>query len=293
MRGPRTGDEFWSARAQVREDRFMEKLSKALAEPDRAEALSAQALANTCWAYATLGVRDPTAFAAVARAAPGRLARCDERDLATLAWSFAVAGVANKGLFAAVAEAACVDGVAALPPVRRAMWHHASLFPALEAPGVEMPSCLAGAADELRAAFVADAPSPSRAQRDVSAVLASIGFEHDFEHARPRRPSVFVASPSSRAAASPRWCAQVTAEGLSLDMAQPATRRAVEFDGPTHYVRGLDGKGPRLNGKSLYKRRLLAKMSWDVLYVPYFEWAKHETDDARRRYLQDGIATLM
>ena len=81
--------------------------------------------------------------------------------------------------------------------------------------------------------------------------------------------------------ASPRSCSEI----------ENGCRHSINCD--AGYVRGLDGKGPRLNGKSLYKRRLLAKMSWDVLYVPYFEWAKHETDDARRRYLQDGIATLM
>ena len=82
------------------------------------------------------------------------------------------------------------------------------LFLTLEAPQLGLGTHLRDFRAELRAAFVASEPSPSRTQRDVAAALSRIGWTHEFEH--------------------------VTADGLSLEMAQPGSKLAVEFDGPWH-----------------------------------------------------------
>lgn len=72
-------------------------------------------------------------------------------------------------------------------------------------------------------------------------------------------------------------------------MAQLAVKRAVEFDGPVHYLSAADGAERRLNGKSRFKQRLLHRSGWDVLHVPYFEWESLDSPDAQRAYLAKRI----
>jgi hypothetical protein len=56
-----------------------------------------------------------------------------------------------------------------------------------------------------------------------------------------------------------------------IDVALPAQKVALEADGPTHFtINRLPSK--RLLGASLLKRRLLSKLGWTVVSVPYYEW---------------------
>jgi hypothetical protein len=104
-------------------------------------------------------------------------------------------------------------------------------------------------------------------QRDVSAALARIGWAHEYEH--------------------------VTAEGISLDMAQPASKVAVEFDGPTHYLVGSsDGRRRVLDGTSKFKEKLLHRLGWKFIRVPYFEWDVLRSSAEREAYLRDKINSL-
>ena len=50
---------------------------------------------------------------------------------------------------------------------------------------------------------------------------------------------------------------------------------AIEFNGPSHYLNGTGdrkGEGRRLNGQSLMKMRLMRKLGWKVVVVPWFEY---------------------
>ena len=68
-------------------------------------------------------------------------------------------------------------------------------------------------------------------------------------------------------------------------MAQLATQTAIEFDGPCHYLTS-GGCRPQLNGSTALKKRLLAKLGWRVLNVPYFEWDPLRTASERAGYLK-------
>ncbi|KAH8052104.1 endonuclease [Aureococcus anophagefferens] len=233
-----------------------------------ADSLNPQNLGNTAWAFATAGRDAPRLFDALAREAPRKIYSFRPQNLANLAtlspwrsrrrgvaWSFSTAGVAAPELFAAIA-----DSVDALDDDQRKMWHHVSIFAEAEAPDHALPRVVLDDADALRAAFVADAAAPSQAQRDVSESLAEL-LAHDFEH--------------------------VTPQGLSLDMAVPAAKLAVEYDGPTHYLAGA--AAPRPNGKTRCKRRLLEALGWRVVNIPHFEWERLDTRDQRRAYLADRL----
>ena len=126
---------------------------------------------------------------------------------------------------------------------------------------------MSGIEAELRVAFAADEPRPSRSQRDVSKALLRLGLAHEFEY--------------------------VTAEGLSLDMAHPASKLAVEFDGPSHDHGAADGPAARtLNGRSRLKQRVLRHLGWKTAHVPYFEWYALKSSEAKDEYLSRCMAAL-
>ena len=57
---------------------------------------------------------------------------------------------------------------------------------------------------------------------------------------------------------------------LAVDMAIPSTRTAIEFNGPSHYLGGKNGTVE--NGRTKTKARLLGKLGWEIVSIPWFEW---------------------
>ena len=77
-----------------------EQLFNALARmaEQRLDQFNAQELANTAWAFATVGQKDELLFNAVARMAERRLDQFNAQDLANTAWAFATVGAAVPAL---------------------------------------------------------------------------------------------------------------------------------------------------------------------------------------------------
>ena len=92
----------------------------------------------------------------------------------------------------------------------------------------------------------------------MSSALTAIGWEHEAE--------------------------LETAEGLSLDMAQPATMQAIEFDGPSHFFRDSCGEY-HTNGATSFKHRLLTQLGWHVVRVPYYDWRLLADASAKEGYV--------
>ncbi|KAJ8601617.1 hypothetical protein CTAYLR_007255 [Chrysophaeum taylorii] len=255
---------------------------------------NSQDLANTVWAFATAGIDARELFDAVANAARSRLGEFTSQNLANTAWAFATASVATAGIFDAIADTArprlgefnsqdlantawafaCSDWTKdpeflsaivsalmadpdALNNRQMSQLHLVSLHFDLEWPDRRFP--FSRLRRRLQTAYQGQDPAPSLLQRDVAAALRRVGWAHVFEH--------------------------VTSEGLSLDMAQPETKQAVEVDGPTHFLkrtsreshqqRDLRGHSPRRvapKGAARFKARLLRRLGWDVVHVPFFEW---------------------
>ncbi len=62
-----------------------------------------QELANTAWAFATVGQSDEKLFVVLARAVERRVSEFNTQDLANTAWAFATLGQLDDKLFAALA----------------------------------------------------------------------------------------------------------------------------------------------------------------------------------------------
>lgn len=114
---------------------------------------------------------------------------------------------------------------------------------------------------------------------------------------------------------------------LTLDIAFPEYRIAVEADGPAHYVHDLDAWDPTatyieskrqflrgyeflwnetthvISGSTALKERLLKQLGWTVIHLPFWAWDEAVREDpAKQRQLcqdllqgtelQDRIASL-
>ncbi|KAJ1463485.1 hypothetical protein M885DRAFT_503820 [Pelagophyceae sp. CCMP2097] len=269
--------------------------------PKKMATFNPQNLANTVWAYATAGVEAPALFEAIATEAPKKIATFKPQNLANTVWAYATAGVEAPALFVAIAAEAqkkiamftpqalantvwayATAGAPALfeliafrieakisefSPENLSQLHKVYVHLRLESPQHALTLVLSRHEAALRAAHLREEPTPSQSQRDVSAALSRIGWAHDFEH--------------------------VTAEGISLDMAHPASKFAVEFDGPTHYLAGASGdvSTRALDGKSKSKEQLLRGLGWKLVRVPYFEWMKLRSSAEREAYLRGKIKT--
>jgi len=256
--------------------------------------LNPQALANTAWAFATAGHAAPALFDAIGREAAGRVREFNPQALANTAWAFATAGHAAPALFDAIGREAA-GRVRELNPqaLANTAWafavldhlpsesslfdqrfaHHCDALAdefSLEALGqlhqwrlwyVSERACsdaLPRAAVLARcdSAFRAAEAQPSRLQRDVAKVLASLGAAVQEE--------------------------KVLNEGYSLDSVVDwrGERLAVEVDGPSHFV----GRVP--TGATLFKRRQLRHFGWRLVSVPYCEWIELNHSDKLKEHEQ-------
>ena len=147
----------------------------------------------------------------------------------------------------------------------RAQLYQVYLYLSRELPDSLLVPVLGEHSQQLKEAFVSQDVEPSQTQNEVSRVLTALGWSHEEEHR--------------------------TEEGLSLDMARPSMKVAVEFDGPTHYL--LGGASGRItpNGATSFKRRLLRILGWEVISIPYFEWNEvRSSKETREAYLRTKLA---
>ena len=96
-------------------------------------------------------------------------------------------------------------------------------------------------------------------------MLTEIGWTHEFEH--------------------------VTTEGISLDLADPEAKRAIEVDGPYHFLKDVASGDYVANGPTRFKSRLLRACGWRITHVPFFDW-NDKTRSERRQLLNDHLAKI-
>ena len=82
-----------------------------------------------------------------------------------------------------------------------------------------------------------------------------------------------------------------TEEGISLDLADPGLKRAIEVDGPSHYLKDASTDEYVVNGPTRFKSRLLRALGWQITHVPFFDW-DHKTRAERRKLLTNHLAEI-
>jgi hypothetical protein len=111
----------------------------------------------------------------------------------------------------------------------------------------------------------------SSAEKEFSSILRGLGFDHD-EEVSPWSDGDFFSAHSGM---------------LAIDMACRKKMLAIEFDGPSHFLREV-GSGKVLeleNGATKAKRRFLERLGWKVINIPYFDWGKAKGMDEKNDLL--------
>jgi hypothetical protein len=249
-----------------------------------AESGTPQAIVDTAWAFASLDQDSPALFSAVDSRSECLTREGNARMIATTALAFAWVRIRPDAFFVQLekhsdqllkSEAASDDVVDATARIfdvckslttldlagvhsalLKMLWHRvveserarASASLAIverhsRASGVELqvPPALRQRMKVIEESLSSlAAPAGSRLEDEWSGLLAELGFEHT----REVRPVDFPE--------------------ISLDIACPVRKVAVELYGPTHFL--LSG---RVNGRTEARRRLLDRLGWKVAEIPY------------------------
>eukprot|EP00634_Sargassococcus_sp_CCMP2135_P002062 CAMPEP_0198674468 /NCGR_PEP_ID=MMETSP1467-20131203/97930_1 /TAXON_ID=1462469 /ORGANISM="unid. sp., Strain CCMP2135" /LENGTH=271 /DNA_ID=CAMNT_0044411363 /DNA_START=1 /DNA_END=816 /DNA_ORIENTATION=+ len=219
-------------------------------------------MANTVWAFATAGVAAQLLFEAIAAEAQNRVTDFNAQDMANTVWAFACVGWTGSAIFQLLgsALAARLDD---LDVKDKSQLYQAALYVRAQWPELDFP--FTADLESLRAAYTRHEQKPSTLQRGVSAMLQELGWNHTFEY--------------------------VTEEGFSLDLAEPDSKRAIEVDGPPHYLKDAASGEYVVNGTTQFKSRLLCSYGWQVSHVAFFE-LDGKTEPERRELLVSKLAEI-
>jgi len=120
-----------------------------------------------------------------------------------------------------------------------------------KAAGVQLPQFPDSMSKEVTMATQDLDDIQSRAANDVSKFLKEIGFDHELE-----------VSPDAKT---------ISGGMLAIDFACKKQKVAIEYDGPSHFLKTV-GRGElslTRNGPTKAKRRLLQQLGWTVINIDF------------------------
>jgi len=82
---------------------------------------------------------------------------------------------------------------------------------------------------------------------------------------------------------------------LAIDMACKDRMIAIEYDGPSHFLKGVDFVELSMeNGPTKAKRRMLQKLGWTVINLDWKDNKKHETNSEwlKLKLVESGVDLL-
>ena len=219
-------------------------------------------MANTVWAFATASVAADPLFKAVAAEVPRRIGEFTAQGMANTVWAFACVGWGQHQIFSELGSfiAAQLNN---FDEAQKSQLYLVALYVQAQWPDRDFP--LSTSLQSLRSAYTNCVVRPSHFQTDISTMLKQMGWNHSFEHE--------------------------TAEGFSLDLAQPESKLAIEVDGPSHYLQDVTRGENVVNGATSFKARLLRSFGWTVAHISFLDWS-HKSDSERRQLVAAKLREL-
>jgi len=218
------------------------------------EFTAAQNMANTVWAFATASVTADQLFNVVAAEVPRRIGEFNAQNMVNTVWAFACVGWKQHQIFRELGSSIATH-LNDFNEVQKSQLYLVALYVQIQWPNLDSP--LSAFLHSFRPAYTRFESNPSQLQHDVSTMMEQIGWVHTFEHE--------------------------TAEGFSLDLAEPKLKLAVEVDGPSHYLKELSSGRSVVNGATRFKTRLLRSFGWTVAHISFFDW--QGTSESEKRQL--------
>jgi len=218
-----------------------------------------QNIANISSAFATLGIEDSNNFFLALSVDNTFATKGNAQDVCNSLWSFACLGLLENVAYESIIKSLWSKAISMpvedfivedLRQLRQ--FYTCSIVEGENLKLKEIPSDLRSKINKVR-----QSNTDSRSHGDISILLAEIGFEHATE------VSPFVDNSADLFSGGDEF--------MAIDMANLEDRIAVEFDGPSHFL-GLGHDGRVESGKTKMKSRMLKKLGWKVIKIPWFEW---------------------
>jgi len=230
-----------------------------------------QEITNTVWACATLGLQSPGLFSGVERRAEDIVRDSKAQGLANMCYAFAVLDLMMQyqttlahfweSLISMRSQEIATKELSQLVQVQ---------FFASSA-GI----CLKDPSPVLRTRMDqvvrSTAQVESQFHRRVSAILSTIGFNHEIE-----------VSPLN---------ATETGGMLAIDIACRKQKVAIECDGPSHFlIASGSGRFTRIeNGPTKAKRLFLERSGWTVINLKYQDWIEAKTKSGEKLFVRNKL----
>lgn len=169
---------------------------------------------------------------------------------------------------------ALVESFADIPPQGGPMIHHTEIALSLEAPDLGLAS------DVPFESLMNLLYRSGKIRRDILREWNIQSQSNNVDSISLFQKQVFRAAEGIH----PGWEMEYWDERLQypVDMAIPNKKIALEVDGPTHFMSNVD----KPLGATALKRRLLEKLGWQLLVVPFYEWSIDGSDEDHCEYLQ-------
>lgn len=232
---------------------------------------SSHSIANFLWGISILGVADSNLFQSFdGRVVDTFVRSCNDQEAVNACYAFAISNKIRRypDTFAELWSRALKIDWTALPNQGRVQLVQTYLIASNDGFAVVEPNW---SSFEL----MIDTEE-SRVEQEMSYILAS---ECNFDHERGVSPY-----PSH--------------DGLDLWAIDCACRDrmiAVEFDGPSHFLRSATSTTSANveDGPTKAKRRFLASLGWSVVNIPYFQWSEAATHEGKIQLLRTRMEDIM
>ena len=233
---------------------------------------NSQSVANTLSAMSMLGVDAPRLFEAIRNpSVENHFERCNDQELVNICYAFAISESFPKhtDTFTKLWTKAIEIDLDRLPNQGRVQLLQTYLI-------ASYTHGLTLSPPKWSSSPLLVDVNGSQAQEEMSEILEVMGFDHEKE------VSPFL---STNQGALEFW---------HIDCACRERRIAIEFDGPSHYLRlaGSRRVADIENGPTKAKRRFLKSLGWTVLNVSYFEWADAATREGKQALLKTRLESI-
>jgi len=228
-----------------------------------------QHIANTAWAFATLGFKASALFGELDQHADGLIEHGNEQDISNTCYAIAVLGKSKDSytLLAKLWDKAIELFFTGEECSDEALWQLAQTQIFAEVGGITLLQIPESMAKRMELALNSREDNEvSRSSREVSELLHEIGFHHECE----------VAPDNSFSGGM-----------LAIDFACLKQKVAIEFDGPSHFLKAV-GSGKLTsteNGATKAKRKYLEQLGWNVINIDYRDYIQAQRASTEKQWL--------
>jgi len=231
-----------------------------------------QDVANTVWACATLGYEALEFFFDLDRHADKLIEHGNFQDISNTCYAIAVSGKSKNfdSLLRKLWERAINLFITGEEFIDEALRQLAQTRMFAKVEGIKFVQIPKPMANSMQLALSRSDKNVAQSSKQVSLLLHEIGFPHECEVSPDSSPSGGM---------------------LAIDFACPRGKIAIEFDGPSHFLKAV-GSGKLTsteNGATKAKRRYLEQLGWTVINIDYRDYIQAKQASNEERWLREKL----